>query len=115
MAKKYDVKRVSRERLEQIAEIVFKQAQNGRSPVSISINPFSIGELMLEEAEVPLRTKSEVDADIAKAVRDYARQHATNITPVHVSFLADYTHPVSKKQVYLKDVFNQLLNEETSD
>jgi hypothetical protein len=78
MKKKYDVKKVSRETLEDIAKDILNADAEGCQSVLFYLSNypgFSSGctlKSFLNEARVTLRTKAEVDADIAACMRRYA-------------------------------------------
>ncbi len=70
---KYDVKRVPRELLEELADKVI-EAEHCKTACSITFLTRSDGILtkIAQAATVPLRTRAKVDADIVKLVRECA-------------------------------------------
>lgn len=120
--KKYDVKKVSRETLELAAQEIVNAFNSGASCVTFDLLAarMVLGggfvKDILDQSEVPLRTKAEVDADISKCVRSYKEQH------IHVrhniwnmDFSGHYTSPLSGAHCRIIDDLNYLLKEETSD
>jgi hypothetical protein len=104
---KYDIKKVPRELLEEYAAtmLCFKHA-NGSE---IEANS-DLGKQVVKAAEVPLRTRAEVDADIAKAVRDYARDFHPNTLNDRV-----YDSYMPGTKVLFSEHVAKLILEETSD
>lgn len=60
-----------------------------------------------EAARVTLRTRAQVDADIAEAIREYRRQW---LVPLTYNSRFDYK---DRKDIYLGEVVNPLIAEET--
>lgn len=67
---KYDIKKVPRELLEEF--ILKHTAVLDTSIVELCTDT---GTKIRKAAEVPLRTKAEVDADIVRLVRDYVKEY----------------------------------------
>lgn len=123
---KYDIKRVPREVLEQFvvdSQIVFNYDMS-QLPMSFllayasahtcifsdNIPDECLGHCQLkvrQAARVKLRTRAEVDSDIAEAVREYRRQW---ICPITYNSRFDYK---GRKNIYLSEVVNPLFDEET--
>lgn len=97
---KYDMSRVPRELLERF---VSYQLCLGDKPPSINGND------IVKAAEVPLRTRAEVDADIVKAVRDYCKD-----SQCPVSQLGFYSE-IDEERGSFSHYIEKLLLEETSD
>ena len=117
MKKKYDVKKVSRETLEKLAEEVISSKERGVGSYTFSliddVQP-SMVRNTLKEAEVPLRTKAEVDADIATCMRRYGvlmdkYEPGQNLLAVQGFAHGDGTYDWPGQDLV------RLLNEETSD
>lgn len=107
---KYDIKRVPRELLEAYVCYQLCMSPDRRDPIDATSD---VGKCVVKAAEVQLRTKAEVDADIAKAVKDYATEWATiNNTPLqNLTFSGAF----GRMPTTLAERFKELLLEETSD
>lgn len=106
---KYDVKRVPRELLEELAGSVLKATKDPACEIFKFYMDSPLIEGLKNQATVPLRTRSEVDADIAKAVRSYVEQWPQCRT------LDGYYEFGSNRSVNLNLLLKQLAAEETSD
>jgi len=106
---KYDIKKVPRELLEEYAKQHLK-CNSEQDPRKCGYS--ELGSKIAKAAEVSLRTRAEVDADIAKAVRDYRvfnfDMKADNLT---YSCIMPGTDPKVTFPVHIES----LLTEETSD
>lgn len=104
---KYDVKQVPREVLEALAQ-VFLDALGSPAVCSVTLcTKDAYVEQLGKAAKVKLRTRVEVDADIADAVREYRRQW---MCPLTYNSRFDYK---GRTDIYLGEVVNPLVSEET--
>lgn len=104
---KYDIKKVPRELLEEYAvRMLCLDTANGSE---IHANS-QLGKQVVKAAEVPLRTRAEVDADIAKAVRIYAGQFNT-----HMLKSRTYDSYMPGTMILFSEHVAELIREETSD
>jgi hypothetical protein len=104
---KYDISRVPRELLE-----LFVELHSILDPHFVAIS--DIAKSIQESARVPLRTKADIDADIASAVRQYADEYLKfeDITVKDLKFTGCFNDPDHRT---LPEVLRSLLAEETSD
>lgn len=117
MKKKYDVTKVSRETLEAFAQVLLNaDLTNHMQYVAYytTNHPGFTGHgpitNLFNEATVSVRTRAEVDSDIIKCLRTYAKEHAS--LKGRLQFDGTYFGGT------LRDVrsdLNLLLEEETSD
>lgn len=103
--KKFDVKQVPREVLEEICQSILTGFSDP-NVVTWSVGRKPVANL-LKAAEIKLRTRAQVDADIAEAVREYRRQW---LGPLTYNSRFDYK---DRKDIYLGDVVNPLIAEKT--
>lgn len=103
---KYDIKQVPRELLEEYASYCL-----GIKPGREVVPESELGAKVAKAATVKLRTKSEVDAEIASAVRQYAEwwKAVEHSKPENLDFSGTY----GEAPRYLYSVFVELLLEET--
>lgn len=99
---KYDVSRVGRDLLNRMAEALI---------VSTHVE-FQLIEDIREAATVKFRSKAEIDADIAKAVRDYVTNNSNNN---RCQYMAFDSYTVRGGHIRFNEVIDLLLSEETSD
>jgi hypothetical protein len=113
MKKKYDVSRVSRETLEKMAQQLIKASQMKNAhciTFDVYAGTTGVAATILKEAEIPLRTKAEVNADIATIVRDQCE--SSRIRGVDLfNFYA--RRPYDTKST--EELVWMLVDEETSD
>lgn len=102
---KYDMSRVPRELLERFAS--YQLCLYDKQP---SIN----GNDIVKAAEVPLRTKAEVDADIIDLVRSYHKWFMTS-APGHLTPYYNSSFRYKDKNVQVNELLAKLNEEETSD
>jgi hypothetical protein len=105
---RYDLNRVPRELLEKYIEVhtcVLKAEYCQQS---------STGQAIRKAAEVPLRTRAEVDADIASVVRKYADFNGRQTFDQSI-FIARAYHLPDGEIVCADRELKDLLKEETSD
>lgn len=117
MKTKYDVKKVSRQTLEDLAEHFLRAKRDGINHIGFPLSKDSENEpieRLVEEAKVPLRTKAEVDADIAKTIRRY-QEAAMKVHYPHWLLLSVQSFYVDGKLESFGYDLCKLLKEETSD
>jgi hypothetical protein len=108
---RYDIKKVTREMLE---EVINKYTSTNWVAFNADLDdddlcPWALA--IRKAAEVKPRTQAEVDADIAKAVRNYSEWHANTNAIEDLTFHGYYGYPDKT----LCRVFRELLAEETQD
>ena len=100
---KYDLTRVPRELLEAYAKEHLTVHATGQM-----VSGYAVGIKIIEAAKVPLRTRAEVDKDIAQAVRSYRKQW---VDPLTYASRFEW----NGMEVYLGEITNPLIDEETAD
>ncbi len=112
---KYDVKRVPRELLEELAHKVI-EAEQCKTACSITFltRSDSILTKIAQAATVPLRTRAEVDADIVKAVRDYV-EYQTRVNNYLSTAQLGFSGYMGDSRGNFPNWLCKLLKEETSD
>lgn len=106
---RYDIKKVPREMLEEIVNKYSFIQHTAFNPDMKDRDLCGWALAIRKAAEVKLRTRAEVDGDIAKAVRDYAEWYAR-----YVEDLTFHGYYSSDSKTLCK-VFRELLLEETQD
>lgn len=109
---KYDIKRVSRELLEQYACQQLCMTQDSQYPIYAN-SP--IGKQVVKAAEVPLRTRAQIDADIAEAVRKYGEFKAKHQHHDESIFISKAYSEMNGPIITIDRDVKALLAEETSD
>jgi hypothetical protein len=108
---KYDIRKVPRELLE---EYIMKETTV--IDQGLDCVPSDVHLRIRKAAEVPLRTKAEIDADIARAVRDYVKEYSDfdgiRIPLMEMKFKGCFGDHLDRT---LPQVLIALLSEETSD
>lgn len=108
---KYDIKKVPRELLE---EYIMKETTV--IDQHLDCVPSDIHIRIRKAAEVPVRTKAEVNADIAKAVRDYLDFTTGGKLEYGVTKHFDsWLPPFYGKHILFNEYVTKLVQEETSD
>jgi hypothetical protein len=106
---RYDISRVPRELLERFVN-------SHGSLDSYFVATSLVAKDIQEAARLPLRTRAEVDADIAAAVRDYVKEYSdfdgVRIPLMEMKFSGCFGDPSHRS---LPEVLIALLSEETSD